>query len=130
MRLPRGETLRKVWIIASVLYAAARAVAFDIFLGQYGVKGEIYFLVEVLTAVPFAHYSAELVKAIHRKSQRTRALIATTAFYVAPDLYLIIEAREAPLHIYITTLAVILVLAVLSLVSLFRQIGSSDRQLD
>lgn len=126
VRLPRGETLRKVWIVASVLYAAARAFAFDAFLGQYGVRGEIYFLVEIATAIPLAHYSAELVKALHHRAPLAKNLIATTIAYILPDIYLLVEAREAPAHIYFTTVGIIAIFAAISIVFLTRKARTSD----
>lgn len=121
VRLPRGDSLRKIWIVASVLYAAARALAFDIFLGQYGVRGEIYFIVEVLTAIPFAHFSADLLKALKDRGSKAKSLAGATCMYIAPDLYLIIEARDAPANVYVATLAVIAAFALASLVWLVRK---------
>lgn len=111
-----------------MLYGAARAIAFDFFLGDYGVRGEIYFLVEVLTAVPFAHFSAGLISAMTRGEPKTKYAVGTAISYIAPDLYLVFEAREAPAHIYAVTLGIIALLTSVSIVSLLRKVRLSNLQ--
>lgn len=128
VRLPHARTLRKIWLVAVLLYAAARAVTVDYLLGDYGVNGLTYFAIEMLTSFPFARYSAFLVEdVVHDRRWFLNAAI-TAITYIAPDVYLLATIHSAPSRVYLWTLAVVALLSVISALALRRRVVKSVEQ--
>lgn len=125
VRLPHGKTLKKIWLILVLLYAALRALTVDYFLGAYGVRGEVYFAIEIATSIPFARFSAYLVEDIVAGRSWAKNAIVTALSYIAPDIYLLATIHSAPSRVYFWTLSVVAVLSSISLIALRQRIRQS-----
>lgn len=121
VRLPHGRTLRNIWLVLVLLYAAGRAVAADALLGEYGVRGEVYFFIEILSAIPFARFSGYLVEDISEGRSWFRNGLITVATHIPPDIYLLVALHSAPSHIYAIAFVVMLILAAISIYALRRR---------
>ena len=121
MQLPRGDSLRKLWLVGVVIYAALRAYTVDLLFSRYGVNGWVYFGIEMATSIPFGHYSAQLVSNLASGRSWKFSAIITLLTYVASDVYLMVALHSAPTHIYFITLAVVISLASLSAITIVRK---------
>ena len=118
------QRLRRAWIVGVVLYGAFRAMIVWKTLSGYGVNPWIYLVLDVTSSIPYAIYSAKLVEGlIDRKFARFyQNFIITALTFIAPDIYILISARSAPLHIYQIIIGVILALTLVSAYGLIRKV--------
>jgi hypothetical protein len=114
--LEDAEARRKglrIWFALVLLWSVARSVLVTKVFHQYGLNPALYFTIDFLSSIPYAHASAQSLIAFidHRRGQSiTWALVAAVAFYL-PDIYILWASKAVPPSTY---LGFGLVLAVLS----------------
>lgn len=107
MRLPnwKDATVRRnatlSWVVLSLLWSFARAAIIWQVFGSYGTNGFEYLIVDLVSTLPYAIYSARAVFAWMDKSPRfLRNLVIAATCFLAPDLYVVLTARDVPTTIW------------------------------
>lgn len=130
VRIPYGVTAKRIWLSLVIIYAAVRAITADLLLGHYGLSGQAYFTVEILTSIPFARFSGYLVEDLADDRSWWRNAVIVGSTYAAPDLYLLAVIHSAPSRIYLAAIVVIMTLGIISAAVIVRRLKDFQLSLE
>jgi hypothetical protein len=96
--LLRSATAKRTWVFLVLAWAIIRTIAVKDFFGQYGIHPWAYLAIDLLSSIPYAHYSANLVITyLDKEWANTQKNFAfTTIFFYVPDIYIFTEANRIP----------------------------------
>jgi hypothetical protein len=103
----------RIWFALVLLWSVVRSLVVTKVFHQYGLNPALYFAIDFLSSIPYAHASAQSLLAYIDKRGRQSiawAAVAAVAFYL-PDIYILWASKEVPPATY---LGFGLVLAVLT----------------
>ena len=124
MRLPdwRNSAVRRNytlgWIAISLVWSVTRAVIIGHVFGTHGTSAYGYLIVDLVTTIPYAIYSAKAAFSWLDKSPMFAKYFAiASGCFIAPDVYVIATARYVSLVVWIGFGTFVLVMAVLAVKS-------------
>jgi hypothetical protein len=122
MRLPdwKNAKVRRnatfSWVILSLLWSITRAAIIWRVFGKHGTNGFGYLFVDLATTVPYAIYSARAAFAwIDRSPSFWRHLMIASLCFIAPDLFVVVTARNVPVLIWFGFAGFVSIMAILAI---------------
>ena len=104
------------WIALSLLWSTTRAALIWRVFGSHGTNGYGYLLVDLVSTVPYAIYSARAAFAwIDRSSAFLRNLTIAAICFIAPDVYVVATARHVSAAVWFGFGAFVTLMAVLAI---------------
>ncbi|MCX6452329.1 MAG: hypothetical protein NT174_04540 [Actinobacteria bacterium] len=128
-RTAKRRLLERLWVVLVIAYGAGRAFVVWKALGRYGVNPWLYLALDVTSSWPYAVATARLVTSvIDREFSRARSwgVLAAVTFLI-PDIYILAVARRVPTEVYAIIIAIVSLLALSAIVSLFVKIRNGRR---
>jgi hypothetical protein len=89
---------KRIWIILVLGWALTRTIIVRDFFSSYGIHPWLYLSIDLISSVPYAHYSANLVFSYLDKDWkdfRKNSLLTAVFFYI-PDIYIFTGAERIP----------------------------------
>ena len=119
----------RIWIALVILWAIGRAIFVKELFGSHGVNGLIYLVVDLLSSIPYAIYSARLVVSFisYDFKDSYKNIIATAFFFYIPDLYILIFARKVPAGLYAILFVTITLFSLFAIGAMARDIRNKRR---
>ena len=114
------EILKRAWFISVLAYAVIRTALIWGLFSKYGVNPYLYLIVDVVAAYFYAVYSTKLITS-KLDSNFIKYLLLTVIFNFIPDIYVLATAREVPKFLLQGFIEVVLLLAVIGGVILFKK---------
>lgn len=103
MELLRSASARRTWILLVIAWAIIRTIVVKDFFSQYGLHPWIYLSIDLLSSIPYAHYSANLVISYLDKewASTRKNFFLTAIFFYIPDVYIFTAADRIPKELLI-----------------------------
>lgn len=100
------------WLAISIAWSAIRSFVVGEVFSPHGTDADVYFLIDLLTTIPYAIFSAKAVFAAIDKSSKffIYALIAGIAF-ITPDVYIFGTAKQVSTAVWIEFITYVFVMA-------------------
>jgi len=94
----RSAGAKRTWIFLVLTWAIIRTIVVKDFFSEYGIHPWIYLSIDLLSSIPYAHYSANLVISYLDKNWVTtrKNFFLTTIFFYIPDIYIFTAANRIP----------------------------------
>lgn len=95
-------------------------------LHRYGVEPWAYFVVDLASSIPYAMASSQLINALSQRDSRRarRSALAAMSAFIAPDLYLLLAAKNMPASAYAALFGVVVLLALIGVWSVVSAVRS------
>jgi hypothetical protein len=96
--LLRSATAKRTWVFLVLAWVIIRTIAVKDFFGQYGIHPWVYLAIDLLSSIPYAHYSANLVISYLDKewANTQKNFLLTAVFFYIPDIYIFTAADRIP----------------------------------
>ena len=122
--LLRTTGAKRTWFFLVLAWALIRTIAVKDFFSAYGIHPGIYLLIDLLSSIPYAHYSANLVISyLDKKWDNSRKYFLLTAiFFYVPDIYIFTAANKIPKPLLIGFIVSVLVFSTIAIVGIVRRI--------
>jgi len=129
MRKLNTQLASRIWIALVILWAIGRAIFVKELFGSHGVNGLIYLVVDLLSSIPYAIYSARLVVSFisHDFKDSYKNMFATAFFFYIPDLYILIFARKVPAGLYAILFVTITLFSLFAIWAIARDVRKKRR---
>ena len=103
MDLLRSAAAKRTWIFLVLTWAIIRTIAVKNFFSAYGINPWLYLVIDLLSSLPYAHYSANLVISYLDKDweKSRKNFFLTTIFFYIPDIYIFTAANRIPKELLI-----------------------------
>jgi hypothetical protein len=94
----RSAGAKRTWIFLVLTWAIIRTIVVKDFFSEYGIHPWIYLSIDLLSSIPYAHYSANLVISYLDKNWITtrKNFYFTAIFFYIPDIYIFTAANRIP----------------------------------
>ena len=94
----RSAGVKRTWIFLVLTWAIIRTIVVKDFFSEYGIHPWIYLSIDLLSSIPYAHYSANLVISYLDKNWITtrKNFFLTSIFFYIPDIYIFTAANRIP----------------------------------
>ena len=94
------------------------------FFSAYGIHPWIYLAIDLLSSIPYAHYSANLVISyLDKKWDNARInFLLTAIFFYVPDIYIFTAANKIPRPLLIGFIVSVLIFSTIAIVGIVRRI--------
>ena len=94
----RSAGAKRTWIFLVLTWAIIRTIVVKDFFSEYGIHPWIYLSIDLLSSIPYAHYSANLVISYLDKNWVTtrKNFFFTAIFFYIPDIYIFTAANRIP----------------------------------
>ena len=94
----RSAGVKRTWIFLVLTWAIIRTIVVKDFFSEYGIHPWIYLSIDLLSSIPYAHYSANLVISYLDKNWITtrKNFFFTAIFFYIPDIYIFTAANRIP----------------------------------
>ena len=94
----RSAGAKRTWIFLVLTWAIIRTIVVKDFFSEYGIHPWIYLSIDLLSSIPYAHYSANLVISYLDKNWVTtrKNFFLTATFFYIPDIYIFTAANRIP----------------------------------
>ncbi len=119
--LEDAESRRKgirIWIAVVLLWSIGRSIIVGRVFQQYGLNPAIYFSIDFLSSIPYAHASAQsLLTYLDKKGAQSLwwGLLTILAFYT-PDIYIVAVSNRVPPTTYLGFAIILALLSTLAFV--------------
>jgi hypothetical protein len=101
----------------SIAWSIFRSLVIRRVFGSHGTSAVTYFAIDLGTTIPYAHYSAKAAFALlDRDSNFSKFAAIATVCFLAPDIYVVITARQVSNDVWIGFGAFVTCMAVLAIV--------------
>ena len=122
--LLRTTSAKRTWFFLVLAWALIRTIAVKDFFSAYGIHPWIYLLIDLLSSIPYAHYSANLVISYLDKKwdNAKKNFLLTAIFFYVPDIYIFTAANKIPKPLLIGFIVSILVFSTIAIVGIVRRI--------
>jgi hypothetical protein len=130
VRTRRARLVERLWASTILLYTIVATFVVWKALSKYGVNPVIFFVIDAITSWTYGIATARLTMCVIRrewKSVRKWAWVSAISF-ITPQLYVLVAAQHAPRDVYLIVIAVISLMILLALISVFIQIRKSVRR--
>jgi len=94
----RSAAVKRTWIFLVLAWALIRTFAVKNFFSAYGINPWLYLIIDLLSSIPYAYYSANLVISYLDKNWKTtrKNFFLTTFFFYIPDIYIFSATNRIP----------------------------------
>ena len=122
--LLRTTGAKRTWFFLVLAWALIRTIAVKDFFSAYGIHPWIYLVIDLLSSIPYAHYSANLVISyLDKKWDNSRKYFLLTAiFFYVPDIYIFTAANKIPKPLLIGFIVSVLIFSTIAIVGIVRRI--------
>lgn len=122
--LLRTANAKRTWIFLVLAWAVLRTILVRDFFSAYGIHPWVYLLIDLLSSVPYAHYSANLVISYLDKewNNTRRNFLLTTIFFYIPDIYIFTAARRIPRELLVAFVVSVLIFSAIATYGIFKKI--------
>ena len=122
--LLRTTGAKRTWFFLVLAWALIRTIAVKDFFSAYGIHPWIYLLIDLLSSIPYAHYSANLVISYLDKKwdNAKKNFLLTAIFFYVPDIYIFTAANKIPKPLLIGFIVSVLVFSTIAIVGIVRRI--------
>ena len=120
----RTAGIKRTWIFLVLSWAIIRTILVRDFFSQYGIHPWVYLSIDLLSSIPYAHYSANLVISYLDKewlSTRKNFLLTAIFFYI-PDIYIFTEAKRIPQELLEVFIASVLIFTAIAVYGILKKI--------
>ena len=120
----RGAGAKRTWIFLVLTWAIIRTIVVKDFFSEYGIHPWIYLSIDLLSSIPYAHYSANLVISYLDKNWITtrKNYFLTAIFFYIPDIYICTAANRIPRELLIGFLISVLIFSAIASYGIFKKI--------
>jgi hypothetical protein len=120
----RTTGAKQTWVFLVIAWAIIRTVAVKDFFSAYGIHPWTYLLIDLLSSLPYAHYSANLVISyLDKKWESARKnFIFTAIFFYVPDIYIFTAAKRIPKPILLGFIISVLIFSSIAVGGIMRKI--------
>jgi hypothetical protein len=124
LEILRTTGAKRTWFFLVLAWALIRTIAVKDFFSAYGIHPYIYLLIDLLSSIPYAHYSANLVISyLDKKWDHARKnFLLTAIFFYVPDIYIFTAANKIPKPLLIGFIVSVLVFSTIAIVGIVRRI--------
>ena len=122
--LLRTTSAKRTWFFLVLAWALIRTIAVKDFFSAYGIHPWIYLLIDLLSSIPYAHYSANLaISYLDKKWDNAKKnFLLTAIFFYVPDIYIFTAANKIPKPLLIGFIVSVLVFSTIAIVGIVRRI--------
>lgn len=122
--LLRTTSAKRTWFFLVLAWALIRTIAVKDFFSAYGIHPWIYLLIDMLSSIPYAHYSANLVISYLDKKwdNAKKNFLLTAIFFYVPDIYIFTAANKIPKPLLIGFIVSVLIFSTIAIVGIVRRI--------
>jgi hypothetical protein len=122
--LLRTTGAKRTWFFLVLAWALIRTIAVKDFFSAYGIHPWIYLVIDLLSSIPYAHYSANLVISyLDKKWDNARKnFLLTTIFFYVPDIYIFTAANKIPKPLLVGFIVSVLIFSTIAIVGIVRRI--------
>lgn len=120
----RTARAKQTWLFLVIAWAIIRTIAVKDFFSAYGIHPWIYLVIDLISSIPYAHFSANLLISfldIHWESL-TKNFLFTTIFFYVPDLYIFTAARRIPNQLLIGFIISVLFFSAIAILGFIKKI--------
>lgn len=120
----RTARAKRLWIFLVLSWAIFRTILVQDFFSQYGIHPWIYLSIDLLSSIPYAHYSAELVLSFLENSWFAirRNFFLTALFFYIPDIYIFSAAKRVPKQLLSAFIISILIFSLIAIYGIIKKI--------
>jgi len=124
LEILRTTGAKRTWFFLVLAWALIRTIAVKDFFSAYGIHPWIYLLIDLLSSIPYAHYSANLVISYLDKKwdNAKKNFLLTAIFFYVPDIYIFTAANKIPKPLLIGFIVSVLVFSTIAIVGIVRRI--------
>lgn len=114
--LLRSVGAKRTWLFLVLVWAIIRTIAVKDFFSQYGIHPWIYLSIDLLSSIPYAHYSANLVISYLDKewASTRKNFFLTAIFFYIPDVYIFTAANRIPKELLIGFVVSVLIFSAIA----------------
>lgn len=122
--LLRTASAKRTWIFLVLAWAIIRTILVRDFFSAYGIHPWIYLSIDLLSSVPYAHYSANLVISyLDKEWANTRKnFLLTTIFFYIPDIYIFAAAKRIPRELLAAFVVSVLIFSTIAAYGIIKKI--------
>jgi len=120
----RSAGAKRTWIFLVLTWAIIRTIVVKDFFSEYGIHPWIYLSIDLLSSIPYAHYSANLVISYLDKNWVTtrKNFFLTTIFFYIPDIYIFTAANRIPKQLLTGFAISVLIFSAIATAGIWRKI--------
>ena len=124
LEILRTTGAKRTWFFLVLAWALIRTIAVKDFFSAYGIHPWIYLLIDLLSSIPYAHYSANLVISYLDKewNNARKNFLLTAVFFYVPDIYIFTAADKIPKPLLIGFIVSVLVFSTIATIGIVRRI--------
>jgi hypothetical protein len=124
LELLRSAGAKRTWLLLVLAWAIIRTIAVKDFFSQYGIHPWIYLSIDLLSSIPYAHYSANLVISYLDKewASTRKNFFLTAIFFYIPDVYIFTAANRIPKELLIGFVVSVLIFSAVAMAGIWRKI--------
>ena len=120
----RSAGAKRTWIFLVLTWAIIRTIVVKDFFSEYGIHPWIYLSIDLLSSIPYAHYSANLVISYLDKNWITtrKNFFLTAIFFYIPDIYIFTASNRIPKQLLIGFVISVLIFSAIATAGIWRKI--------
>lgn len=120
----RSTGAKRTWIFLVLTWAIIRTIVVKDFFSEYGIHPWIYLSIDLLSSIPYAHYSANLVISYLDKNWVTtrKNFFLTAIFFYIPDIYIFTAANRIPKQLLAGFVISVLIFSAVATAGIWRKI--------
>jgi hypothetical protein len=124
LEILRTTGAKRTWFFLVLAWALIRTIAVKDFFSAYGIHPWIYLLIDLLSSIPYAHYSANLVISYLDKEwdNARKNFFLTAIFFYVPDIYIFTAANKIPKPLLIGFVVSVLVFSTIATIGIVKKI--------
>ena len=129
--MANAELIKRAWVASVLVYTVIRTLLIWKIFAKYGVNQYVYLAIDLLASYFYAVYSTKLVVEANQTHYRKlfKYLFLTLLFNFVPDAYVLFDAKEVPRIIIHSFIKVILILAVVAALGIYREFRKRARKI-
>ena len=122
--LLRSSGAKRTWFFLVLAWAVIRTFAVKGFFSAYGIHPSIYLVIDLLSSIPYAHYSANLVISYLDKNweSTSKNFLLTAIFFYVPDIYIFTAANRIPRQLLIGFIISVLIFSLIAIIGIVKKI--------
>lgn len=125
----RSAGAKRTWIFLVLTWAIIRTIVVKDFFSEYGIHPWIYLSIDLLSSIPYAHYSANLVISYLDKNWVTtrKNFFFTAIFFYIPDIYIFTAANRIPKQLLTAFVISVLIFSAIAGYGILKKIKDGHR---
>jgi hypothetical protein len=120
----RSAGAKQMWIFLVLAWAVIRTIAVKNLFSSYGINPWIYLSIDLISSLPYAHYSANLVISYldKRWEKTSQNFLLTSIFFYIPDIYIFTAANRIPKQLFTGFIISVLIFSGIAGFGIFKKI--------